>query len=76
MLSARTSSAQLCDTGMGGAYEGASTSRMLTTLRLMRNLCAGDEAISKQMVAHGAHVTASQLVIDHGSPPQAGEQAS
>lgn len=47
---------------------GGSTSRVMAVLRLMRNLCAGDEAISQQMAASGAHATASQLVIDPHFP--------
>ncbi len=49
---------------VSGVYEshGGNAARLLTILRLMRNMCAGNEGICQQMIMSRAHVTAAQLV--------------
>ncbi len=61
-----------------GNFRGDSTGvdRLLPLLRLLRNMCVGNEAACQHMVAARAHVTASQLVTLQTPLPQAGEETT
>ncbi|KAK9863664.1 hypothetical protein WJX84_002928, partial [Apatococcus fuscideae] len=57
---------------LSGNFRGDSTGvdRLLPLLRLLRNMCVGNEAACQHMVAARAHVTASQLVTLQTPLPQ------